>query len=254
MEKIKYGIIKAKFPQRDLLRVPHKESVLTVAYPAFGPNTYKENLKTMSGNYSHPQIRERISFRESTTSKSISAAAYDFENLAKPKIFDSKWLQTGYIVRASEGVFVNPPRDKEGDIIIDEKILKYLLDGGFVNNVFFDKAEKVNGIYLGGNDFGFAPYETFEKGIQDSEKFVEGGLARILEHTREKVANNLKVISSSKNYPNGVNVLGFDEGKKPILRVVNLYTSRHFGFGGSRLNVSIGERYNYEGHAFGILK
>ncbi len=244
MAKPKYGIIKAKFPQRDLLRVPHRKGVLTVAYPAFGPDYFKNNIEEMQKDYSHPQTGKRISFTEPTTSKSISAAAYDFENMAKPKIFNPHWLQTGYIVRASEFVVVNPPKDAQGNPIIDEQTLKSYLN----------KSIKVNGIYLGENDFGFAPCETFERGVQDSGKFAEGGLARILEHTREKIAKNLKVISSLKNYPKGVDVLGFDQGKKPILTVVNLYTSRHFGFGGSRLNVSIGERYNYEGLAFGLLK
>jgi len=244
MGKIKYGIIKAKFPQRDLLRVPHKEDSLVVGFLAFGPDYFKNNIEEMQKDYSHPQTRKKISFREPTTSESISAAAYDFENMAKPDIFDSRWLQTGYMIRTSEGIFANPPKDAQGNPIIDEKILKSYLND----------SKKVNGIYLGENDFGVAPYETFERGVQDSGKFAEGGLARILEHTMKKVAKNLKVISSSENYSNGVNVLGFDQGKKPILTVVNLYTSRHFGFGGSRLNVSIGEQYNYEGLAFGVLK
>lgn len=254
MEKPNYGIIEAKkpeFPQRNLLRVPHKEGILIVAYPAFGPNTYKKNLEIMSEGYSHSKELPKISFRPATTSKSISAAAYDFENLAKPQIFDSKWLQAGRIVKTSEGVFANPPRDKQGNPITDEKILKYLLDGGFINDVFFDKAENVNGIYLGENDFGFAPYETFEKGIQDSGKFAEGGLARILEHTMRKVAKNLKAISSSKNYPNGINVWGFDEVKKPVLRVASLYCDGLLDNNGLRID---GDWSGDNGYAFGVLK
>ncbi len=260
MEKPNYGIIKAKkpeFPQRDLLRVPHKEGILTFAYPAFGPNTYKKNLEIMSEGYSHSKELPKISFRPAITSESISAAAYNFEHIAKPLIFDLNELQAGRIVKTSEGVFVNPPKDEQGNPIIDEKILKYLLDGGFVNNVFFNKAERVNGIYLGANDFGFASYETFERGVQDSGKFAEGGLARILEHTMRKVAKNLKMISSSKNYPNGVNVGGFDEVKEPVLRVAGLYSGG--GVGGVRLGVS-GDDWGGDrglggvGYTFGVLK
>jgi len=239
-----YGIIEAKkpkVPQRHLLRVPHKEGSLVVGFPAFGPDTYRGNLKTMSGDYSHPQTGERISFREPTISESISAAAYDFENWTKPRIFDSRWLQAGRIVRTSEGVFVNPLKDIQGNPIIDEQTLKFYLN----------KYIKVNGIYLGENDFGFASYETFERGIQDSGKFAEGGLARILEHTREKVAKNLKAISSSKNYPKGVKVWGFDKVKEPVLRVAALDSPR--GFGGGRLVVDGHDWYGDDGYAFGVL-
>ena len=72
MEKKKYGIIEIKkpeFPQRDLLRVPHKEGVLTLAYPVFGPGVYRENLETMSRDYSHPQTGKRIAFREPTNTE-----------------------------------------------------------------------------------------------------------------------------------------------------------------------------------------
>jgi len=256
MEKIKYGITKAHLPPtRDLLRVPHKEGILTLAYPAFGPNTYRENLKTMSGNYSHPQTGKKISFREPTTSESISAAVYDFENLVKPKIFDSRWLQIGYIVITPEFVVANPPKDKGGNIIItDEKILK-----SYLNN-----SKKVNGIWLyngeDARDFGVAPYETFERGIQDGGKFAEGGLARILEHTKEKVAKNLKVISSSKNYPKGVNVWGFDEVKEPVsrvgvnvLRVAVLYSGQNLVGSAPYNGLSIsGSWSDPNGFAFGM--
>lgn len=230
MGKTKYGITKAHLPPtRDLLRVPHKEGILTLAYSTFGPNTYRKNLETMSGNYSHPQTGKRISFREPTTSESISAAVYDFENLVKPKIFDSRWLQIGYIVITPEFVVANPPKNTQGNPISDEQTLKSYLN----------KSKKVNGIWLyngeNARDFGVAPYETFERGVQDGGKFAEGGLARILEHTREKVAKNLKVISSSKNYPKGVNVWGFDEVREPVsrvgvnvLRVAVLYSGRSF--------------------------
>ena len=115
MEETEYGIIEAnnqKFPLRSLLRVPHKDEELIVSYPAFGPNTYSNNLKEMGKVYYHSKELPKISLKEPTTSKSISAAAYDFANLAKPQIINPKWLQLGYIVRTSEGVYANPPKDE----------------------------------------------------------------------------------------------------------------------------------------------
>jgi len=252
MEKPNYGIIEAKkpeFPQRNLLRVPHKEGVLTVAYPAFGADYFTYNVGEMQKDYSHPQTRERISFREPTTSESISAAAYDFENLAKPKIFRPRWLQAGRIVRTPEGVFVNPPRDKKGDIIIiDEKILKSCL-----NN-----SKKINGIWLCDSkdalDFGFAPYETFTREEQDCDTFARGGLARVLEHTSKKQAKNLREIASTKFHKMGVAVWGFDDVKKPALGVVGLVSNRIID-SDDRLDVD-GRNWDdvADGCAFGVLK
>jgi len=223
MTETQYGIIEGKQPEflvRKLLRVPHKNKDLIVAYPAFGPNYFSKNVEEMQKPYSHPITGERIYFREPTTSESISAASYDFENEAKPKIFDQRrhqrWLQAGRIVRTSEGVFVNPPKDEKGNSITDEKSLKSYLN----------KAKKVNGIYLHEKDFGFAPYESFKRGVQDCDTFADGGLARILEHTGEKTARNLRAIASPKFYKKGVNIWRFDDVEEPTLRVVSLYSSR----------------------------
>ncbi|MDD5650495.1 MAG: hypothetical protein PHF86_08785 [Candidatus Nanoarchaeia archaeon] len=211
---MKCGRIKAhrpKFELIDLLRIPHKGKYLTVSYHAFGPNNFKDNVARMKQSYFHPKPGKVISFREPTTSESISVIAYDFEHLAKPKLQRS--FQIGYIVKISEGVFANPPKDKQGNPIIDENILK-----SYLNNI-----KKVNGIYLCENDFGFAPYDSFKQGLQDGNAFAKGGLARLLEHTSEKTAKNFNEIASSKFYKDGVNVSEF-EFKDPILNVVSLYS------------------------------
>ena len=247
MAEEQYRIIESEFPQRALLRVPNREDKLFVAYPAFGPDAYEGNLKTMSRNYSYPKTKKIISFREPTTSESISAAAYDFENIAKPQIFDSKALQAGRIVKTSEGIFANPPKDEQGNPIIDEKTLKSYLN----------KSIEVNGIWLyngeDARDFGFAPYETFTEGEQDYDDFLEEGLARVLEHTSEKQAKNFREIASSKNYPHGVDVWGFDEEdeevKKPFLRVVDLDS----GFGSERLDVYCLSGKGEGNYAYGVL-
>lgn len=235
--KENYGITKAtlSLPVIDLLRVPHKGRTLVVAHPAFGPNFYSKNQEAMSQDYSHSKELPKITFKPATTSESISISSYDFRNLAKPEIFDPKWLQAGNIVRTQEGVFVNTRET-------DESKLKQMLN----------QCEKINEIYLGENDFGFVPYETFETGVQDSGTFIRGGLARSLEHTKEKVAENLGEITSRKNYKRGVNVWGFDEVSEPILKVASLYSGRLF------VGVGLGVGGDYwggydDGCAFGVL-
>ena len=207
MTKEQYGITKAtpSLPARDLLRVPHQGKILVVSSPAFGPGTYENNVKEMQKQYSHSAESPQITFRPATTSESISAAAYKFGKMAKPQIFDPRWLQTGYIVRTPEGVFTNTQET-------DEKILNKMLN----------KVEKVNGIYLIDDRIAFAPYESFRTGVQDSGDFAEGGLAKALEHTTEKSAPNLREISSSKFYKRGVNVWGYDKVNEPIVRVASL--------------------------------
>jgi len=228
MANNRYGMIKSKrkFPVRRLLKVPHKEGSLIVSYPAFGENTYKENIGFMRKNYSHPKTGKKMNFVPATTSESISAinpnaekypelSKYTFEKFAKPQIFEESWLHAGYFVGTQDGVYVNTTD-------LNDRNLKGLID----------KSEKVNGIYLlpngtveGVRDFAFAPYESFETGAQESGKFAEGGLARALEHTPEKVAKNLKEISSLKFYKKGVNVLSFEGVKEPVLRVAHLGSS-----------------------------
>jgi hypothetical protein len=249
MTKQTYGIIEEtqeqpKFPVRTLLRVPHQGLVegLVVSREAFGTNTFRVNTAEMAKSYCYPNTREVIRFREPTTSESISAAAFDFNKIAKPEIFDLKWLQAGYIVRTSEGVYANTE-------ITDETKLKGLRD----------KAKKVNGIWLlengkveGVKDFGFAPYESFTTGLQNCDTFTKGGLARVLEHTREKTASKLRAIASPKNYSRGVNVCYFNATNEPILRVACLRS----GVGdGHRLHVL---NYHWYGaytisYAFGVL-
>ncbi len=238
-----YGIIEAKKPEHpliNLLRVPHQNEGLIVAHPAFGPNTFRSNIKKMRKQYYHPRTGEIISFREPGTSESISAAAYNFESMAKPKIFDPRWCQIGCVRKIDEGVFVNLPLDKDGKIITSEQILKS----------FLGKDKKVNGIYLLGNGFAYAPRETFEIGVQEGETFARGGLARVLENTPEQVAKNLQTIASKKNYPNGVNVFGFEA--EDILRVAGLNSGRDSD--GGLLSV-LGDDWDdyYGGYAFGVL-
>src|SRR3989344_2482208 len=101
--------------------------------------------------------------------------------------------------------------------ITNEKELKKMLNG----------VKEVNGIYLIDDKVGFAPYESFNQGVQDVDTFAESGLARVLEHTEDKTAKNLREVASQKNYPRGVNVFRFGNVEEPISRVVGLYSNRY---------------------------
>ncbi len=239
MVETTYGIKKAtlRLLARDLLTVRHENAVFDVSHPAFGPNTYVNNLTEMQNSYFHSQELPNISFREPTTSESISVATY-YPKTAKIEILDPGWLQLGRIVKTSEGVYANPPKGEKGDVLFDESVL----------NTLRNKAKKVNGIYLGDNDFGFAPRESFTQGNQKFGIFVEQGLARLLEHTRGNAKNMGKM---SEFYPKGVNVFGFDGVDEPVVRFASLYSGR--GLGGDWLGVDGLWYGNDVGCVFGVL-
>ncbi len=233
MEKYRtYEPRKPENPPIALRMVPHRGGDLIVS-PEFGPNTYNNNTEEMQKSYSHSSELGtflKFSLRPALTEESIAAAAYNFDEEAKPQIFDPRWLQAGRIVRTQEGVFTNTQKT-------DKSTLRQMLR----------QAKKVNGIYLINDQIAYAPYESFKKGVQEAGDFAEGGLARALEYTEGKKAENLYKIA--KSYPNGVNVWGFDKVSEPVSRVVSLFS--YYG----RLNV-----YGYywggdsdNGCAFGVF-
>jgi len=244
-----YGIIKAEerslLPSTDLLSVNHKGNKLIARYPAFGLGSYLENIDAMKQqHFYHSRECSNLLFTPATTSESISVASHKFAELAKPEILDIDGLQLGLIALASEGIFANP-LDEQGEPTTDEEILKTRLN----------TCKNVHRIYLGANDFGFAPYETFKSGEQDSGDFAEGGLARLLEHTEERTAPKLKEISSKPNYPTGVEVVELNEFEFiwPVLRVSRLFSDWHtwgrFYLFGDNI-----DDYFWDGSAFGVSK
>jgi len=233
-------------PEIDLLpEIQHRGSKLDVHL--FGPNTYQGNIRDMQKKGFHSSQLPNISFSPATTSESISIASHGFKNFARPKIFNQSWLQEGYIVRAQEGVYANPPKDSQGKTITEEQGPQGLKS-------FLKKDKKVNGIYLMDNDFGFAPDESFRRGVQDTGDFLEGGLARVLEHTSEKEAEVFGKIASPKFYKRGVDVYGFDEAAQPVLGVLGLYSDRDLDAGRLIVNGSFWYGLNYNGFAFGVLR
>ena len=248
-----YGVRKAQvvLPTRDLLVVPHRGVSLAVSHPAFGPNLYSNNVNEMRKTCTHSKELSQISFREPTTSESVSAAAYDFDKMAKPQILDTRWLQAGRIIRTNKGVIVNPILDSQGKAVLNSGDLEAIKTNS--RKIQVGKGH----IYLGTNDFGFAEYGTFQTGLQECDAFAQGGLARVIEHTKG-VAPNLRAIASPVNYPNGVNVWGFESPKEPIQGVLGLSLARSLGSG--RLGVTGGGWVGGYGggvdvgYAFGVLK
>jgi len=240
-EKPTRGLIRAepRLPQIDLLEVPHNGGKLIVNYPAFGPNTQKVNVRHMMRRYTNSTDFRDITFRNPTTSESISAIHYIFENIIGESEgqgtfdgFSSINFGIGLIYTDKDGIYVNL--------------------GGNSIGTCMKESEKVNGIHLGENDFGFAPYDSFQEGTQDVDTFSRGGLARILEHTEGKVAEKLRDIASPKFYKNGV-VAPFNSTNRVRNGVVYLESS-HSGMRGSRLNVSLDFKSKNKGIAFGVLE
>ena len=213
------AIIVNKYP-RSLIRLSGERD-LVASFDAFGPGYINENDQQLYQRYPHPKTKEIITFREPTTAESISIASYNFPNKAKPQILDYKRLQIGRILKTSEGVFVNVPRDAKGELIENEQTLKSYLNR--TNPVRIGNG-KIWVVQDTGNlrDFGFAEINSFKQGVQDAETFAEGGLARILEHTEQK-AEKLKEMASKQSYPAGVCVWGFNLfNKGPDLRLACL--------------------------------
>lgn len=233
-------------PEIDLLpSILHEGNQLDVAL--FGPDMYKTNVKNMLKTYFHSKELSNITFSPATTAESISAAAYNFTEFAKPKIFNPNWLQAGRIFKAPEWVVVNTLKDEQGDLIEDERTLKR----------FLNEAKKVNGIYRipngkikGVRDCSFVPYESFKQKVQSDEDFARSGIARGLEYVEGDIAPNLKIISSKTNYPREVNVFGFSP--ESVSRIVGLDSYR--GLDDHGLSV-LGDYWDgyYDGFAFGVL-
>nr|AQS29543.1 hypothetical protein [uncultured archaeon]AQS33472.1 hypothetical protein [uncultured archaeon] len=237
----KYGDIESRKPENPpiaLRRVPSVRGDLIVS-PAFGSNTYKANIAQMQRTYSHDSEdlgnHPRFTFNPATTFQSLDAVAYNFAEDAKPKIFDSRWLQAGPVVRTPEGVFTNT---QETDDVELRKMLA--------------KVKKVNRIYLINDKIAYAPYESFTRGIQDAGDFAinlrTNGLARALEHSRGKKAKNLTQML--KSYTLGVNVWGFEPTDKPVSMVVGLPS--YWDADGGRLGVGGVWCDNGDGCAFGV--
>lgn len=251
--------IRPESPMRELIVVPHKGKNITLSFPPFGEDSYSNSRERMQRNYSHPLTGKKISFRPATISESISAAAYEFgsgsEADAKKANLDPTWLQLGYMIQTEDGIWTNTEATYkciptgDGDWVYSQKPheneLKSLLNG----------AKKVNGIYLLNNGIGFAPFESFETGLQDVDTFVRGGLARVLEHTDNKVATKLRKIGSPKFYKEGISVSSrYNYNSLFTSRSLVPFISSNEHFDNNALGVGWGYDVYGGGYAFGVLK
>jgi hypothetical protein len=185
----KIGLLGAKSPSGlrviNLIKVPHKEGYLITPYL----NSAYENQFLISNHsrkqYYNSKKYPNVSFREANSSETISILDH---YLSHCYIYgEANDYELGHVIKLSyilieeEGVYVNIPRNSKGSLIDDKRIISSKLE----------KAQKVNGIFFCENGLGFAPFETFKIGEQDYETFARGGLARVLEQTKEGIAKKL---------------------------------------------------------------
>ena len=185
-----------------LLNVPYKGGILTVGGLPFRGKNLQECINSMAQRYINSDTGEIISFREPTSPEVISAVRYHPRDKG-PVFSHSHPLCLGRAVCTTKGIYMNPPKDKKGNVILNEEYFKSLLR----------KSKVVGGacLYEGedAKDFGFISYKVIDED-KDNDKFE--GLARILEHTNS-IPKNLKRIGSGE-YGGGFEIFDFDEIKK----------------------------------------
>jgi hypothetical protein len=246
MKESEYGYMGATW-STSLYVVPHKGGKLVVGIPMFKGGRLT-NKRDMSKPHMNSAALPNITFRPATTTESISVLLYNYRQLASDYLRGNVWpedFHIGLTIKTTKGIFVNPPANtyEEGTYGDDGTVDMFVLER------HLSKAKEVNGIYLGDNDFGFAPYRSFDKGFQSVEKFAKGGLARVLEHASGDAEGIKETLNISSDHPTGVNVYYEVEHKRPILTSVMsscLYFPNDHMKG---LNI----RWNDYGRQFGVM-
>jgi len=252
--------MEAQIESIDLLVVPHEGKPLIVSSefgmdrffklertPGFRAYKMDKVLLTAinQGRFCHSERFSDFRLREPLTQETISAVAYrvetkDSSSWHGSSPFKGHWMANtilaGRVVETPEGIYTNTSE-------IDEDILKSWLNG----------VEKVNGIYLINDKMAFAPRDSYKIGIQETEEFVEGGLARVLEHTDAKVAENLARIASTKKFKGGTNVeLSQSSCEKPKEELVCFYGGN---FLSGSIPFTVGNKYALGfGYTYGVLQ
>jgi hypothetical protein len=252
----RYGILEGESQNKllyiELARILHRGKGIVVAR-RIGPNWYPENVEVMRGHYSNSSQFPDVTLRPATPSESISIALGRLPDGTtlfgskgrgdmKEEVFNEGCFQGGIIVKAQDGVYINPLTAITVDGV-DERVLKELRD----KTKSFGRGGEA--IRLGANDFAFVPYESFEPGVQSAGDFVEGGLARGLEHVEGDRAPNLEYMAST--YRDGVNVLNFNECREPLAEVFVLESGEYDGRGG--LHVGCHRSGFFDGYASGVV-
>lgn len=183
MTKTKYRIKiespRSKLPGKQLAIVCHNGQPLATS--RFGPGSYKESLEEMSKHYWNSDEYSDVTFRPANTVESLEIGAQE------PKLFSVPIL-CGKILRTKEGIYTNVGST------VDEELVKS----------WFKNGRDVNGIRLAEqcywDNIAFAPYETFTNhGTEPLMNFLKGGLARALEYTDAKIAENFSKLTAHHN-------------------------------------------------------
>ncbi|MDO8563694.1 MAG: hypothetical protein Q7R87_01660 [Nanoarchaeota archaeon] len=199
----KYEVLKSKgLPPIDLIKILHNNGHLFASPMTSG---YDYPAKREDKHYFHSSNLPDITFREASSSESISILQATLNDLDGSFPFRKKFA-LGRILGTVEGVIANPPkgfplwRYSKGISKEEEQVIKECISKS--RRIKVGKGH----IYLGENDFGFAEHESFDRGTQNIDTFVRGGLARILEHTSGDVAENFRKIASLSKKGNIVHV------------------------------------------------
>ena len=189
--------LKTDLPIIPLIEIPYIDRKFITTLDPFAVGDYNANVRAMGITYAHPEDYTPITFRSAATDESVAIVCYMFRDEKtfdfRRRFFDSSALHAGRIILTQDGVWTNFPAQ------FDEATMKRLLTDD----------RKVNGIYLLDGNTAFVP-NGFKTGEQDCKEFLEGGLARAVEHTYAKKAINLQAFVNKKSYPRGVYVMGFE--------------------------------------------
>jgi hypothetical protein len=159
---------------------------------------YYRALENMGKHYWHSNYFSDITFAPVTSTEALRHVMFD-ESLAN-YIFSSPRLNLGLYVRTSEGIYFNPGNAVK-TLPVEFGVPEINLDLEELTNLK-NKSVKVNDIYLGENDFSFAPWETFRTSKNNFDEipaleFAKGGFARALEHSYQEIAPTFfKIVDS----------------------------------------------------------
>jgi len=213
--RLKEATLQNNLPDIPLMLRPHKGKNVRIA-EFYG--SYFRTISEMEKHYRHSRYFSDITFTSMTTPESLEHTVFDWD-LAQ-HLFSTERVNLGIYVRTGEGVYINPGKTITKFETETGGEPKLQLDMEGLTNLR-DKAEKINGIYLGEDDFAFAPWESFKSSQSwndclEAKEFAEGGLARAIEHTSEKIAPTLFKIVSSCQYKK-ILMEYWNAPKKPVI-------------------------------------
>lgn len=233
-----YGVVGGQ--EGALIKVPHKEGIIAVAYPLEGPDTYINAGKSVLSRNLELLTAEEIA----SLLHAVYCGPEEFreqpEVSAIRDIIKNKWLWVPSVrLWTPEGVYVVHDKEAAGlSQPLNVGNLEERLNGGnVVNGIRFSPDESVR----------FAPRKSYrlekhtpESLSKDSSIIAEYGL---------QGAEKLREVSARFIMPPYVYGVNLEKGQKPVQRLSTLYSSLY----GHRLGV-VGDDCGYFriGYAFRI--